>query len=383
MRAAVSKSPTIRTRRFAALALAAAALLAGCASGPDKPKPVPLDPIGSPIAGRVVWNQRVDSVQFPLAVAVNAGTFTLAGTDGTVVALQADTGRELWRASVGSRLSAGVGSDGRYAAVVTRAGELVVLEAGRQVWRQALGMRINTAPLVAGERVFVLGSDRSIMAFDVLDGRLLWEVRRPGDPLTLSQGGVVSAFKNTLLVGQGSKLAGVDPADGAVRWEIAVATPRGTNEIERLADLVGPAARVGDLVCARAFQAAVGCVNAERGSLVWTKNLGGLNAVAADAQIVAAADASDRITAWKTNTGEVAWTSEKLMNHGLSAPAMVGSTLVFGDAEGTVHFLSRDAGATQLRLKTDGSAIVGSPVVAGTTVLVVTRAGGIYAMRPE
>ena len=108
MRAAVSKSPTIRTRRFAALALAAAALLAGCASGPDKPKPVPLDPIGSPIAGRVVWNQRVDSVQFPLAVAVNAGTFTLAGTDGTVVALQADTGRELWRASVGSRLSAGV-----------------------------------------------------------------------------------------------------------------------------------------------------------------------------------------------------------------------------------------------------------------------------------
>ena len=124
-------------------------------------------------------------------------------------------------------------------------------------------------------------------------------------------------------------------------------------------------------------------IRVERGSLVWTKNLGGLNAVAADAQIVAAADASDRITAWKTNTGEVAWTSEKLMNHGLSAPAMVGSTLVFGDAEGTVHFLSRDAGAAQLRLKTDGSAIVGSPVVAGTTVLVVTRAGGIYAMRPE
>lgn len=378
--AVINKLLNFRAVQVSALTLAA---LAGCASGPDKPKPVPLEAISSPIAGRVVWNQRVDSVQFPLAVAVNAGTFTVAGTDGTVLALQADTGRELWRASVGSRLSAGVGSDGRYAAVVTRAGELVVLEAGREVWRYAMGMRINTAPLVAGERVFVLGSDRSVLAFDVLDGKLLWEVRRPGDPLTLSQGGVVSAFKDTLLVGQGARLAGLDPTTGSVRWELPVATPRGTNEIERLADLIGPAARVGDVVCARAFQAAVGCVNAQRGSLVWSKNLGGLNAVAADSQVVVAADASDRITAWKAASGEVAWSSEKLMYHGLSAPVLAGNALVFGDAEGNVHFLSREAGVAQLRLKTDGSAIVGSPVVAGTTVLVVTRAGGVYALRPE
>ena len=208
-------------------------------------------------------------------------------------------------------------------------------------------------------------------------------MRRPGDPLTLSQGGVVSAFKDTLLVGQGARLAGLDPTTGAVRWELPVATPRGTNEIERLADLIGPAARVGDVVCARAFQAAVGCVNAQRGSLVWSKNLGGLNAVAADSQVVVAADASDRITAWKAANGEVAWSSEKLMYHGLSAPVLAGNALVFGDAEGNVHFLSREAGVAQLRLKTDGSAIVGSPVVAGTTVLVVTRAGGVYALRPE
>lgn len=371
----------MRAPRFAAVVLSA--VIAACASGPDKPKPGPLEAITSPIAGKVVWNHKVDSIQFPLAVAVNAGIFTVAGTDGTVLALQADTGRELWRASVGARLSAGVGSDGRYAAVVTRDGELVVLEAGRQVWRKVLGMRVNTAPLVAGERVFVLGSDRSVQAYDVLDGRALWNVRRPGDPLTLAQGGVVAAYKDTLLVGQGPRLAGLDPNNGAVRWEVAVATPRGTNEIERLADLIGPAVRVGDVVCARAFQSAVGCVNAERGSLVWSKNLGGLGGIAADAQVVAAADASDRITAWKAGSGDTAWTSEKLLYRGLSTPVLVGGALMFGDAQGTVHFLSRDSGATQLRLSTDGSAVVGAPAVSGTTVLVTTRAGGLYAMRPE
>ncbi len=115
-------------------------------------------------------------IDFPLAIAVNGGVLTVAGGDGSVLALQADSGRELWRASVGARLSAGVGSDGRRAAVVTRNGELVVLEAGRQLWRKQIGVRVHTEPLVAGERVFVLGSAtaacrRSMPSMDVGCGK--------------------------------------------------------------------------------------------------------------------------------------------------------------------------------------------------------------------
>ena len=366
-----------------ALAAVVVVVLAACATGPDKPKPNPLDPLTPQIAGRQVWSQRIDGAQFPLSVAVNAGVFTLAGNDGSVLALQADTGRELWRAAVGGKLGAGVGSDGRFAAVVTRDGELVVIEAGRVLWRMPLGVRATTAPLVAGERVFILGTDRSVQAFDALDGRKLWSVQRPGDPLTLALAGVISAFKDTLLVGQGARMAGLDPRDGSVRFEVAVASPRGTNEVERLADLVAPLARVGDVVCARSFQAAVGCINAERGSLNWTKVSGGTRGVAADDQYVFGADASDRLTAWRAASGEVAWTSDKLMHRSLSAPLIVGQTVVFGDADGTLHFLSRDKGDAMLRLPTDGSAILAAPVASGSTMLVVTKAGGVFAFRPE
>ena len=366
-----------------AAVVAVVVVLAACATGPDKPKPNPLDPLTPQIAGRQVWSQRIDGAQFPLSVAVNAGVFTLAGNDGSVLALQADTGRELWRAAVGGKLGAGVGSDGRFAAVVTRDGELVVIEAGRVLWRMPLGVRATTAPLVAGERVFILGTDRSVQAFDALDGRKLWSVQRPGDPLTLALAGVISAFKDTLLVGQGARMAGLDPRDGSVRFEVAVASPRGTNEVERLADLVAPLARVGDVVCARSFQAAVGCINAERGSLNWTKVSGGTRGVAADDQYVFGADASDRLTAWRAASGEVAWTSDKLMHRSLSAPLIVGQTVVFGDADGTLHFLSRDKGDAMLRLPTDGSAILAAPVASGSTMLVVTKAGGVFAFRPE
>ena len=65
---------------------------------------------------------------------------------------------------------------------------------------------------------------------------------------------------------------GINPANGSSRWELPIAAPRGTNDVERLVDLTGTVSRIGDSVCARAYYATVGCVDAtSRGVLVWSK----------------------------------------------------------------------------------------------------------------
>jgi len=379
----------------ALVAAALAAVLAGCSwlpslpslptsfFGPDKPAPKPLEPIAAPITAKQVWRGGIGSVQFPLLVAVNDGVITVAASDGNVSALDAETGRTLWLANAGSKLSAGVGSDGKTAAVVTREGDLVALEAGKVKWKKALGTRVATPPLVAGGRVFVLGVDRAVQAYDAADGAKIWQVQRPGDPLTLSQAGVIAAFKDTLVVGQGARMAGLDPVGANVRWEVTVGSPRGANEVERLADLVGPPLRSGDLLCARSFQAAVGCVDAERGRILWTKAIGGTDAIAGDVELLFGADASDRLSAWKTASGDVVWTSEALMNRALSAPALIGSSVVFGDGDGTLHWMSKAKGESQLRSSTDGSPITVPPVVVRGNLIVVTRSGGVFAFKPS
>jgi len=359
--------------------LLAALLLAACST--DKPKPTPLEPFNAQLGARQAWSQKFDAVPFPLAVAVHGASVTLAAGDGTVVALDAASGRELWRGSAGARIAAGAGSDGRFASVVTTDNELVTFEGGAPKWRQRLTSRVATAPLVAGERVFVMGVDRIVHAFDALDGRRIWTLQRPGEPLTLAQAGVVAPFKNTLLVGQGPRLAGVDPVQGTLRWEIPFASPRGANEVERLADLVGPVLRIGDSVCARAFQAAVACANAERATLAWSKNVGGVQAVGGDAELVFGADASDRITAWRTASGEVAWSTERLLHRSLSAPLALPKAVMFGDVEGQLHFLARQGGQTLQRLSTDGSPVIAQPVLVDGTVIVVTRNGGVFGYR--
>ena len=369
------------------LAVSVAGLLSGCSLfdslfGADKPKPKDLAPIATPIAVRPVWNQSIGKVQFPLTVAVNGNVLTLAAGDGTVVAVEAGSGRALWRTNVGGRISAGVGSDGSIAAVVTRDGELVTLEGGQVKWKKAVGVRVATAPLVAGGRIFILGVDRTVQAFDASDGIRLWQVQRPGDALTLSQTGVIAAFKNTLIVGQGPRMAGIDPVTSTVRWEVPLGSPRGANEVERLADLIGPVVRSGDLICARSFQAAVGCVDGQLGSVAWTKTVGGTDAIAGDGELLFGADASDRLSAWHTATGDIAWTSEALMYRGVGPPGVVGQSVVFGDANGTLHWFSRAKGESQARVPTDGSAITIPPVSVGGVLVVVTRDGGVFAFRP-
>jgi outer membrane assembly lipoprotein YfgL len=357
-------------------------LLGGCSLfGKDKDKPAVLE-AGIPSTGavRLAWSSKGDSVNFPLGIATTGDRFVVAGDDGSLHALNATDGREAWRAQAGSKLTAGVGSDGRFAAVVNRDNQVITFDGGKRLWAKALPTPVVAPPLVAGERVFVLTIDRQVLAFDALDGRKIWEYRRAGDALTLAKPGVLVAFKDTLVAGQGARLVGLDPVSGQLRWEATVAQPRGTNEVERLADLVGPALRVGDLICARAFQFAVGCVNAERGSSLWNRNAGGTQGVGGDAQIIVGADASDRISAWKLSNGDLAWSADQFIRRRLVEPVVIGKQVLVADYEGQVHVLDRETGKTVQRVATDGSPAVAAARV-GTTALIATRNGGVFAFQ--
>ena len=372
--------------RFARIGRASAALvliavLAACST--SKPKPAELPANVALLGVRQAWNVKVGEVGFPLDVNVQGGTVTLASSNGNVSALDARTGRELWRTAVGTPLSAGVGSDGKLTSVVTTGNDLVGLEAGKEIWRQKLNAQAFTAPLVAGGRVFLLAADRSVSAFDGQSGRRLWTQTRTGEPLVLLQGGVLMAVGDTLVVGLSGRLVGMNPNNGSVRWEAPIAAPRGTNDVERLVDLVGHTSRVGDVVCARAFQSNVGCVNTTRGTLVWSKASVGYEGVAGDDRLVFGSEGDGKVSAWRRTDGNPAWTVDRLKYRTLSAPLAVGRSVVVGDNTGLVHFLSREDGSPLTRLTTDGSPIAAAPVLAGDTVVVVTRNGGIFGFQPE
>lgn len=370
--------------RAQALGLAVLALLlAGCAAGSARPTPAELGPNVDLIGVRQAWQLKLSAVNFPLQVHVQGSQVLLAGSDGALVTLDAASGREVGRASADAQLSAGVGSDGRVSAVVTRANQVVALEEGRELWRHQLGTQSYTAPLVAGGRVFVLGADRSLVALDGRTGTRLWALQRPAEPLVLRQAGVLLPVGNTLVAGLAGRLAGIDPDHGDIRWEAPIASARGTNDVERLVDLVGDAYRQDSVVCARAFQAALGCVDAASGRLLWTRSASGATGIAGDGERLYGAEADGQVLAWRADTGDRAWSTERLRWRQLTGPLVLGRSVVVGDSTGLVHMLAREDGSALNRLSTDGSGIAATPVLAGNTLVVVTRAGSVYGFRPE
>jgi outer membrane protein assembly factor BamB len=378
--------------RLAALGVVAgltASLLTACAGGGDKSKPAELATNVPKLGVRLAWVARVGVVNFPLNIAVagvnkaNDATFIVASGDGVVASIDAASGRELWRAQAGKALAAGVGADGSSAAVVTSSNELVTFDNGREVWRQKLGTSSYTAPLVSGGKVFVLGADRAISAFELAGGKQLWSQKRSTEALTLRQSGVLLMVSDTLVSSVAGRLVGVNTLDGNIRWSTPIASARGTNEIERLVDLVGRVSNNGEVVCARAYRVSVGCVNTLRGSLLWTKPAVGLEGVQGDAATLFGAEADGKVIAWNRVNGERLWQTEQLLNRNLSAPAVLDKAIVVGDSTGLVHFLSKTDGSSLNRMITDGSAIAAAPVVVGNTLVVVTRNGGVFGFIAE
>ncbi len=365
-----------------ASAAALVAVLAAC-SGPSKPVPKDLGANIGLIGVKTAWSAQLGAMESSAQPHVVGSQVLLASAKGIVTALQGETGSVAWQLDVGTPLVSGVGSDGQTAAVMSEAGELIAMSSGKVLWKQRLGALGLTPPLVAGARIFTLSADRTVTAFDAASGQRLWQLQRSSDPLVLGQAGVLLAVGDTLVVGVAGRLLGVNPLNGASRWEAPVAVSRGTNEVERLVDLVAGVSRLQANVCVRSFLAAVACVNATNGTMVWNKPAAGTTGLGGDAEYVFGTEADSKLIAWSRVSGERLWVSEALRWRGLGTPLTVGQSLVVGDNAGVLHFLSRADGAPMDRATTDGSAILGVPVLVGKTLIAVTQKGGVFAFRPE
>jgi len=374
----------VKTRLIlSVLALACAGLVA-CSSTPSKPQPTALSAFKAEFDIAPAWSFDLGSITGPLSASVHGQRMALASSAGRVVVLDGNKGQVVWQVQLDTPVQAGVGGDGERFAVVSNRNEVLTLQAGKVLWKHALPASTLTAPLVAGGRVFVMTADRAVTALDGATGRELWRYEHRGsDALVLRQAGLLMPVGNTLIAGLGGRMVAIDPDQGRVQWEVAVGSVRGTNEVERLVDLVNQAARDGQTVCARAFQSAVACVDTAAARTLWSKPAQGHQGLSMDATHVFAVEGDDKVQALSRADGQTGWTNESLRFRGLTAPLVLGSSVVVGDAQGYVHFLSRKDGHVLQRLSTDGSAIAMAPVQLGQTLVVVTRQGQVRAFNAQ
>jgi len=370
--------------------------LAGCGGGDwtnwfgsySKEKPAELVPLANEIAVSTVWSADVGAGRggrgANLRPRVEGGTLYAADVKGRVSALDAATGREIWKVDVDDELSGGPGSGEGLVLVGTVDGDVVALDAstGAKRWTSRVSSEVLSTPAVAQGVVVVHSLDGHLTGLDVSDGKQRWLYERVASGLGLrgSSSPVVSGG-NVICGLAGGKVVAVEAATGFPAWETTITLPAGRTELERVVDILGDPLLLSGQVFVGTYQGEVAALYESSGQVAWRRKVSSFGDLATDGSALYLSDDQSLVWAVDSRDGAALWKQDALRGRKLSAPAAVGGWVVVGDFEGYLHWLSPQDGRLVGRTRVGSAPIGAQPKAVDGTLYVLGDDGDLAALR--
>lgn len=364
--------------------------------------PTPLTEFTPSVNVQKLWSDRIGKgaakTGARMRPAYADGKLYAAGIDGTIAALDAQTGRTLWQKRLGSRhgfiLHRGKNSL-EWAGGPSVAGDLLVVGSiegivqaldagsGAERWQVQLSSEVISAPAIADGIVVVRTNDGRLYGLDATDGSRKWAFDRASVPiLSLRGNSAPHAVNGAVFAGEDNgKVLALRLADGSPLWEQLLAPGEGRSEIERIQDVDGTVAVGEGVIYASGYRGQVAALIAESGRPIWSHELSSYTGVAVAATQVYVADADSAVWALDLRTGASNWKQEGLKYRWVSESAAQDDTVVMGDQEGWVHWLSASDGKFAARARLSKNPIQSAPVVVGDVAYVEDIDGEVGAYR--
>lgn len=359
----------------------------------DELKPAELVDVENTLKVKKLWSQKLgDDAEFlrlALRPAGDGNRVYAASSDGKVSAYDPETGARAWRTELDVPLSAGPGVGNGVVVVVSADGWVLVLDAddGSEKWRLDIKGESLATPLIADNNVIVQTVDNRVRALDIFSGRENWTVLQSMPALTMRGTSSPIVVGSTVVAGfDNGRLLAIDLDSGTTQWESLLAPPSGRSDLERLADVDGTLAAVGQDIYAAGYHGRLASLAAESGQILWALEISSYEGVAADWNSVYAVQDEGVVLALSRRTGAENWRQDILLRREPTAPVAFHTAVVVGDLEGYLHFFSNLDGEYVARVKLGGAAISTAPVVLGERMYVQSDSGTLAAytvVKPE
>lgn len=367
----------------------AAMLLTSCGMFSDKDEdlePKELSKLQNSLNVKRLWSTKLGGAAEYLMVGLRPATdgnnIFAASQDGKVSALAPANGKPVWKTDLEVELSAGPGVGEGVVVLATKDGHVIALDAktGAERWRRYIGGETLAQPLVKGEYVVVQSIDNRLQALSLFDGKQRWELEQTMPALTMR------GASSPLLVGprviagfDNGRLLGVNTATGDIEWDSMLALPTGRSDLDRLSDIDGAIAVVGQDVYAAGYQGRIASLAAESGQVLWSREISTHVGVAADWNSVYTTRTGGEIIAMGRNNGVEVWRNDDLLRRDPTLPVPFHTTVVVGDFEGYLHFFSSIDGLAVARLSQGSKAITSPPLAVANTLYVQSDDGKLAA----
>lgn len=371
------------------LALIVMAGLAACGlfrDDDEELKPAELIDIETKVPIKKLWSTRLGDDAEYLRVALrpvgDGNRIYAASFDGNVYAFDPERGKRAWRSKLGLPLSAGPGVGEGLVVVVGIDGFVVALSAddGSERWRSYISGESLAKPLVHEQNVIIQTVDSRLVALSVFDGSERWSLAQSTPALTMrGSTSPVPAGKTVITGFDNGRLVAINLDTGDVAWESLLAPPSGRSDLDRLADIDGDIAVVGQDVYAAGYHGRVASLAAESGQILWSRELSSYEGVSADWNSVYTTLDNGEIVAMNRATGAEVWRQGALLRREPTVPVAFRTTVVVGDLEGYLHFFSNVDGDPVARVRAGKHAVVGTPVVIADRLYVQSDDGTLSA----
>ena len=375
--------------RRIAIFLCSVSTVAGCAwfgGDEEELQPTELLKFEQTLDVRRIWSANVgkgtEFLRIALSPAGDGNRIYAASYDGNVSAFDAEDGRRIWRTKVEAVLSAGPGVGEGLIVVAGYDGDLIALSAedGSELWRKNIAGESLAQPLIKDDAVVVYTIDGRLRVFSTFDGTERWVLEQSLPALTLRGSAAPIVVGTTIVAGfDNGRLLAINLSDGSELWQAVLTPPSGRSDLDRLADVDGTMAAVGQDVYATGYHGRVASLAVESGQVLWARELSGLSGVAADWNNLYLIGEEGELLALLRRNGEDVWRQDALIRREPTAPVAFGTAVVVGDFEGYVHFFNNFDGRPVARVRVGKGMISHSPVVIGGRLYVQSESGKLSA----
>ncbi len=373
--------------RLAAIAVLLVALSACGGRGKEASEPpAELTDFDATLDVERLWSAKVggasERLRLGLRPASDGARIYAGAYDGQIASFDAETGDELWSVKTELALTAGPGLGDGLLAFGTANGDLVAFDAatGAERWRQAIGSEVLAPPAIGSGIVVVRTVDGRLRGFSVANGATAWSVEQSLPALTL-RGNTAPRVAGTLVISgfDNGRVGAYQVLNGEPAWEVAIANPAGRTELEQLVDVSAGLAIVGNDVYVVGYQGRAVGIDLQTGVVLWQQDLSSYAGLGTDINNVYITSDFDAVVALEREAGTQLWRQEALRLRDVTAPTRYANTVVVGDFEGYLHWLSPDDGSFLARERAARDRISAAPLVVGQNVYVQGDDGTVAA----
>ncbi len=362
--------------------------------------------MGNPALGQslaVAWDRKIQGstkkARLGAGPVVGAGRIYVMDIDAVIHAFDAKTGAPVWTATLGDKdgnktslFGGGVSFDNGKIFATNGVGDAGAFDAatGAQLWTKRPGGPLRGAPSVAFDTIYVVTQDNQLFALKADNGETLWTasgslensgvfgVAAPA----IAQGTVVAGFSS-------GELSAYRYENGRAVWQDALSRTSITTSVASLVDIDAAPVIDQGKVYAVGQGGRMVAMDLITGQRLWELNLAGIETpwiagewlfvVTDDSKLLCIARASGKVR-WITELPR--WRKEKKRRGAISwsGPVLAGGRLLLASTEGQLVSVAIADGTVGTTTKV-GNPIFAAPIVADSTLYVLTDGGRLIAYR--